>query len=227
MRRFGSTCRSQEKAGPDLGEHADFLTAFLRAPFAIGAIAPSSPALAERMIEGLDLDRALTVVEAGPGTGAFTGAILEASGADTEVVAVELNREFAARLERRYPRVRVVCGSVEHLPRHLANLERPLADVVLSGLPWAVVSPETQRRLLRGISDGLRDGGDFVTFGYVHCAVLPWSGHFHRLLEEDFTDLRASRVVWSNLPPAIVYRCRKRASRGVSTIERGTHGRFP
>lgn len=79
-----------------MGERADFLTAFLRAPFSTGAIAPSSCALAPQMIAGVDLARARTVVEVGPGTGAFTGAILQACGEDTLVMAVELNGDFAA-----------------------------------------------------------------------------------------------------------------------------------
>jgi phospholipid N-methyltransferase len=173
------------------------------------------------MLDGLDLARAHTVVEAGPGTGAFTGAILEACGEHTWVLAVELNADFAARLEGRYPRLHVVRDSVEHLPTHLAASGRPLADVVLSGLPWALMSPEKQRLLLRGISDGLRVGGVFVTFGYVHCSVLPRSRSFHRLTQESFTDFRASRAVWQNLPPAIVYRWRKRDSGPVLTNEMG------
>jgi phospholipid N-methyltransferase len=192
-----------------VGEHADLLGAFLRDPVATGAIAPSSRLLARRMVEGLDLAAARTVVEAGPGTGAFTGTILEATGDDACVVAVEVNGRLAARLEARFPGLHVVHDSVEHLPRHLAALGRPQADAVLCGLPWAVFGPKAQERLLEGIRRGLRQGGVFVTFGYVHCALLPWTRHFHRLLARDFVDLTASPVVWRNLPPAIVYRCRK------------------
>jgi phosphatidylethanolamine/phosphatidyl-N-methylethanolamine N-methyltransferase len=198
-----------------MGDHADFLGAFLRAPLATGAIAPSSRVLARRMIEDLDLAGARTVLEAGPGTGAFTEAILQACGKDTRVVAVELNADFAARLAARHPDLHVVHDSVEHLPQHLAGLGAPAADVVVCGLPWAILRPAVQRPLVRGIARGLRDGGVFVTFGYVHCAVLPWNRHFHRLLENGFVGLRASRIVWRNLPPAIVYRWRKsRAENG-------------
>ena len=192
-------------------EQVEFLAAFLRTPFATGAVAPSSRALAERMLEGLDLARARTVVEVGPGTGAFTGPILAASGAETLVVAVEVNGAFAASLERRYPGLLVVNDSVERLSAVLGALGRPQADVVVCGLPWGILDAGTQSRLLAGIAASLQDGGRFVTFGYAHCALLPWSRRFRRLLAGDFVELDPSPVVWQNLPPAIVYRFRKRA----------------
>ena len=48
-----------------------------------------------------------------------------------------------------------------------------------------------------------------MTFAYVHGAGLPWGRSFRRLLERSFSEVRTSPVVWRNLPPAIVYRCRK------------------
>ena len=57
--------------------HFRFLKSYLSTPGNVGAVAPSSPYLARRMIEELDLEGADTVVELGPGTGAFTGFILD------------------------------------------------------------------------------------------------------------------------------------------------------
>lgn len=42
---------------------------FLRHPMRTGAVAASSPRLAETMTTGIGLERARTVVELGPGTG--------------------------------------------------------------------------------------------------------------------------------------------------------------
>lgn len=192
----------------ELETHASFLSAFLRAPISTGAIAPSSRGLARRMVEDLDLESARTVVEVGPGTGSFTGSILAASPR-ARVLAVEINGDFATRLRTRFPRLHVVHDSVEQLPRHLADSGLGPADVVLCGLPWAILDTDTQRRLLDGICRSLGPGGRFATFGYVHCTVLPWSRHFRRLLRAEFSSVRTSQVVWKNLPPAFVYRCRR------------------
>jgi len=208
-----SICGSRGKAVPEVGEHSEFLSAFLRAPVSTGSVVPSSRALAERMIEGIDLGRAKTIVEAGPGTGAFTGAILEAACPEARVLAVELNAQFAARLGHRYSRLRVVRGSVENLPGILGEAGLPLADAVLCGLPWALLRSDRQRACLGGIAGGLREGGVFVTFGYVHCAVLPRTLSFRRQLALDFSDLDRSPIVWRNFPPAIVYRWIRRQKR--------------
>ena len=61
----------------DLIEHLEFFHAFIREPASVGALSPSSRALAMAMIDGFDLRHADTIVELGPGTGAFTGPILE------------------------------------------------------------------------------------------------------------------------------------------------------
>ena len=61
-------------------EYAKFFKVFLRAPALTSAIVPSSPWLAKRMIEGLQLDRAKVVVELG-------GGILVLIGWQTRLVA--------------------------------------------------------------------------------------------------------------------------------------------
>jgi phospholipid N-methyltransferase len=193
-----------------MGEHVDFLSEFLRDPISTGSVVPSSSSLAREVVAGLDLAGAAVVVEAGPGTGAFTGAILEACGEQTRVLAIEVNADFTARLGRRFPGVSVVHDSVERLPERLRDAGLGPADVVVSGLPWAVLGPERQARLLYGIAGGLRSGGWFATFGYVHCAPLPGARRFRRLLDGEFGEAGHSPVVWRNLPPAVVYRYRRR-----------------
>jgi phospholipid N-methyltransferase len=161
------------------------------------------------MIDGLDLAAARTVVEVGPGTGAFTEVILGAAGPATHILAVELNPEFASRLRGRFPRLALENDSVENLGRHLDERGLAPADIVLCGLPWAAFGASKQQRLLRAISGVLRPAGHFATFAYLHGTGLPWGRHFRSLLEGDFSEVHTSPVVWRNVPPAIVYRCRK------------------
>lgn len=187
-----------------------FLRAFLERPFATGAIAPSSRSLAARMVSGMGLRDAATVVELGPGTGSFTLAILEQIPRDALLLAFELNPRLAARLRSRLPpRVRVVNASSEHMAEHLAALGRTSADCILSGLPWAGFSRHEQQRLLDAVARALRPGGRFATFAYVHAAGLPAGRRLARLLKERFRTVETSPVVWRNLPPAFVYRCEK------------------
>jgi phospholipid N-methyltransferase len=192
-----------------LRDHLAFLAGFLRAPWRVGAIAPSSQALAAMMTEDMGLEEAQTVVELGPGTGVFTRAICERVPPEALVMAVEIDPRMAALLRPRFPRARIVNDSAERLDEHLAAAGRKEADAILSGLPWVSFPADLQSRLLAAVVSALRPGGRFATFAYSHAAWLPPGRRFRKLLDDRFAAVETTRVVWPNLPPAFVYRCRR------------------
>ena len=55
-----------------MNDNIQFLRAFLKNPAKVGAIAPSSPELAQTMISGLKPDKDNIILELGVGTGAIT-----------------------------------------------------------------------------------------------------------------------------------------------------------
>jgi phosphatidylethanolamine/phosphatidyl-N-methylethanolamine N-methyltransferase len=177
---------------------------FLRRPRLTGAVAPSSPTLAQTMTAGLDLDRADVVGELGPGTGAITGAIPRQLAPGARLVVVELNPAFARRVADRYqgPAVEVVQGSAEDL----ATLVPYPVDVIVSGLPWTVMPHERQRRILDAAAGALSPSGRFSTFAYVHAAWTPPARRFAAELAARFATVERSQVVWPNVPPAYVHR---------------------
>ena len=190
-------------------EYAKFFKVFLRAPALTSAIVPSSPWLAERMIEHVRLEQAKVVVEIGPGTGAFTRAIQKIIPASAFFLAIEIDPLFASHLKRRFPRVHVVNDSAERLHQHLQDLGHSSADCVLSGLPWAGFAGEEQQRILGSVLRTLRPGGLMTTYAYNHTAWLRGGRRFRKLLQSTFSDVTTTRTEWRNLPPAFVYRCRK------------------
>ncbi len=190
-------------------DHARLLGAFVKGPTTVGAIAPSSRWLADRMTADMGLREARTVVELGPGTGVFTRAICDSVAPEAVVMAVEIDPAMTELLIDRFPRVRVVNDSAEHLDRQLAAAGRSEADVILSGLPWASFSRDRQERLLAAVLKVLRPGGRFATFAYIPAAWLPAGRRFRKLLESSFRSVATTPVVWRNLPPAFVYRCEK------------------
>jgi phosphatidylethanolamine/phosphatidyl-N-methylethanolamine N-methyltransferase len=190
-------------------EYAKFFKVFLRAPALTSAIVPSSPWLAERMVEAVGLEQAKVVVELGPGTGAFTRAIQKEISPSAFFMALEIDPGFASHLKRKFPRVHIINDSAEHLDLHLRALGHESADCVLSGLPWAGFSGEDQKRLLGAVLRALKPGGFLATYAYNHTAWLPGGCRFRKLLQSTFTEVTTSRTEWRNLPPAFVYRCRK------------------
>jgi len=188
---------------------AEFWREFVAAPGTTGAIAPSSRALGRLMVERIDWPSAGTVIECGPGNGAFTGQILRRLRPGASFLAVELNPRFVERLRLQYPQVEVVLGSVAELPVHAAHAGLGPADAVLSSLPWAAFPPAVQRTCLQAICAALAPGGQFVTFAYNIGRWTAKGRRFRDLLPHYFAAVEESRTAWGNLPPAFVYRCRR------------------
>jgi len=148
-------------------------------------------------------------VEFGSGTGAFTAAVASRLGSDSRFFAIEKNAAFVDIIRLRFPDLDIVHGSVETLPSLLAERGGGQVDSIISGLPWASLGPEVQHRILAVALDCLAPSGTLATFAYVHGFALPSAWKFRKLLKQHFTEVRVSRVIWFNLPPAFVYHCRK------------------
>jgi phosphatidylethanolamine/phosphatidyl-N-methylethanolamine N-methyltransferase len=186
-----------------------FIRQFISNPITTGAIAPSSSFLARAMVDGLDLSRAAAVLEYGPGTGVFTDYILRALNPGAKFAAIELNAHFAAAFRTRHPGAALFEDSVENVRRICDSAGIESVDCIVSGLPWAVFPESMQRRFLDEMMHVLNQNGTFVTFAYVHGLVLPPARKFAELLNEYFKSVSRSSVVWLNVPPAFVYRCRR------------------
>jgi len=67
-----------------------FLRQFITSPRSVGAILPSSAALAEAMVAPIDFAKGPTIVEFGPGTGAFTRTIAQRLRPPGRYLGIEL-----------------------------------------------------------------------------------------------------------------------------------------
>jgi phospholipid N-methyltransferase len=184
-----------------------FLSEFVREPLKVGAVWPSSRSLSRLIADCCEIKSGATVVELGPGTGAFTGPILKRMNGRGRFLAMEINSNHAKVLERRFPRCEIIEDSAENLHRHL-NGDR--ADCIVSGLAWGTMVPRTQKQILRSILKSLAPGGQFIAFAYVHAAWLPTSWRFRQRLVRHFKRVETTPIVWRNLPPAFVFRCWRR-----------------
>jgi phospholipid N-methyltransferase len=185
-------------------EHLLLFARFLRHPRTIGAIAPSSAALAVAMVDTFDLGGAIRVVELGPGTGVFTAALVARLGPAARLLAIDREPAFIARLRDRWPHVEAVCDSAAALPA-LASARGLLpVDVIISGLPFASLPQATTQEILDGIQTALRPGGSFSTFQYVHAYRFPAAVAFRRSISERMRSQPGRRLVMRNVPPAYV-----------------------
>jgi phospholipid N-methyltransferase len=194
-----------KKPGSDI---LQYIRQFASNPEATGSVAPSSSTLAREVVGSLNLPQASAVLEYGPATGVFTPYILDRIPAACRFLAIELNAAFAAEFRRKFPDVGLHEGDVADVRQICDSKGIGSVDCIVSGLPWAAFSHEKQRALLRATVDVLRPGGEFTTFACVHGLVVPSGRRFAKMLREHFSEVRTSRIVWSNIPPAVIYNCR-------------------
>ncbi|GAA2211507.1 methyltransferase domain-containing protein [Nonomuraea monospora] len=186
-----------------------FLGQFLRNPAAIGALAPSSRHLAAAVCAPVPEKGEPIVVELGPGTGPFTAEIQQRLSGRGHHLAVELNEPMARLLAERFPKVDVANEDATRLSDLLADRGLRMADVVVSGLPWAAFPGQLQRDLLGAVTGAMSPGAAFTTFSYIHAIPLSSARRFRALLAERFEEVVPGRTVWRNTPPAFVFHARR------------------
>lgn len=187
-----------------MNEHLLFLGRFLRSPRSIGAIAPSSPALAAAMVHGVDWDGHKRVVELGPGTGALTAALVACVGPSARILAIDREPVFVERLHERWPQIEAVCASASALPIIAGERGLDAVDFIISGLPFASLPAAVTNQIVDGIERTLRPGGTFTTFQYVHAYPMPTALAFRRDISARLRAAPVRTLVMKNIPPAFV-----------------------
>jgi len=180
----------------------------------VGAILPSSPALAQRICAAADLDTTDMTIEFGPGTGVFTEEIIRRLPDPSRFFAIESNPILADATRNRCPSATVWTDCATSTKQYLAPYGRSTCDRIISGLPFASFSPELQDRLLDTILDLLSPGGFFLTFAYLQGLAMPAGRRFRQKLRERFghTNVLMTPTVWANIPPAFIYKARRPAA---------------
>jgi phosphatidylethanolamine/phosphatidyl-N-methylethanolamine N-methyltransferase len=182
-----------------------FLREFLRSPQRIASVMPSSSELAQQMVAALPRTGNPVVVELGPGTGVFTGAIARGLAGRGRLVAIERNPAMAGHVAQRFPAAEVVCGAAAELPAILAARGITAVDLVVSGLPWSAFSEPIVGEVARALSPA----GAFTQFSYAWTRWAPPARTRHAQLRAAFDEVLVTRTIWRNLPPAFVYVARR------------------
>jgi phospholipid N-methyltransferase len=175
-----------------------FFRGWLRDPFQVASVAPSSRWLARLMASGLTPESC--VVELGAGTGTLTSAILERGVRPENLFLIEQSHEFCSVLRARFPGATV-------LQIDAAGLTVPLrvllgrVDFVISGLPILWFNRDKKAAILSEAFALLKPAGCYQQFTYL--GRPPVGSQLRAELR-----LRAKLlgIAPMNLPPAFVYR---------------------
>lgn len=186
-----------------MAEALGFFQAWLKNPLRVAAIAPSSRSLANLITSEISHNTG-PVIELGPGTGAFTRALIARGVRQEDLALIEFGSEFAAALHFHYPRARTLWMDAARL-RAVDLFDGRAAGAVVSGLPLLSMPPRKVIAILTGAFRKMEPDGALYQFTYgPRCPVSL------RLL--DHLGLKAERIggTLANLPPAAVYRIRRR-----------------
>ena len=177
------------------------LRELIRDPREMGALCPSSSALAEEMAASVpeSFFKSGLFVELGAGTGPVTEALLKHGVPPERLFVVEKSSALAECLERKFPTVRVLCCDAGDL-QSLMPEGQPVRAVV-SSLPFRSIPVEVGRSIMAEIEGILAPGGLFVQFTYALIGDMP-------LVPASFRKLRSHFVLY-NIPPAKVEVFRK------------------
>jgi len=198
--------------GSGLREHVLLFSRFLRSPRTVGALTASSRALAAAMVEHLRPGDDSHVVELGPGTGAFTGAIVDQLGPAGRCLAVDIEPAFIEQIRKRWPAVECVCASAENLERLVGERRFGPVGHIISGLPFASLPQPVTMQIIDAISRTLAPGGTFTTFQYAYAFPLPTATVFRRAMSLRMGGPPVSRLVMMNMPPALTLTWKQRVS---------------
>jgi phosphatidylethanolamine/phosphatidyl-N-methylethanolamine N-methyltransferase len=172
-----------------------FLRALIARPKNIGAVLPSSPALAQAIAHQIDPQKG-PVLELGPGTGVVTRAILAHGIAPGRLTAIEFDPDMAAQLASRYPRIQVIQGDAFDLAHALGAHSRAPYGAIVSGLPLLNFPLAHRRAYMEGLARHLAPDAPIIQFSYGTNAPVA--------APEGFSVVRAA-LVWANIPPARVW----------------------
>lgn len=144
-----------------------FFKRFLKRPFQVASIIPSSKALVERVASKMDFSQPRVIAEYGPGEGVHSREIARRMSPDSHLLLFELDPAFARDLERQFAgdaRVHVIHGDAASLPYELKRRGIACCDYILSGIPFSILKIDKKRALLRKTHDALALGGSFIIY---------------------------------------------------------------
>jgi phosphatidylethanolamine/phosphatidyl-N-methylethanolamine N-methyltransferase len=184
-----------------LGDEVLFFRTWATNPLKLGAVSPSSRALARLMVQHAHPDPEGYTLELGPGTGVATRALIDYGVPAERIIAVEYNADFCRLLQKRFPKLNVVQGDAFDLDKTLAPFAGTRFAAALSGLPLLSFPKRLRLKCIDGVLDRMMPGKGLVQFSYgLYPAIEPMPGRIA---------VAKSKWVIMNLPPARVWTYRR------------------
>lgn len=174
-----------------------FLRRWLAHPLKVGAVLPSSPALARLVARQVPLRADQAVVEVGAGTGSVTKGLLEAGVPPDRLFVVEIDADLCAFLRKQVPQAQVINGDASRLSELLPGKWLGKISTVISGIPMVTLPLDVQQRFVDAWFGVMAPEGRMLQYTYSLVSPLP----------ESKLGIKGRRkgIAMLNVPPAWVW----------------------
>lgn len=186
-----------------MNENIQFLQAFLKNPLAVGAVTPSSPELALKMIEGIFPDENNIVLELGVGTGSFTKVLVDVIQDEKSYLGLEISRDFIKALRVEFPKMKFIGGNAVKCVALHEKSKFGKVSYIISGIPFVTLPNEVGDEILKEISKFMDKGNCvFRTFQYAHGYYFPSAIKLRQFMNSRYGKAEKSPMIVKNVPPA-------------------------
>lgn len=185
-----------------MNENIEFLQAFLKNPLKVGSIAPSSPELAQKMIEGIFPDREAIVLELGVGTGAITKFLQEIVPNRESYLGIEIDKTLVRLLKGNFPALKIVRGNALDAFSIYKKTGFGKVGYIICCLPFVSLPNEVGEEILSEIDKFMEQGCVFRTFQYAHGYYFPSAMKLREHMRHRYGKARKSPLIVKNVPPA-------------------------
>lgn len=186
----------------DQPEELLFFRRWIANPLKVGALLPSSPALARLVARNVEIGPDDAVIEVGAGTGSLTEGLVNAGIPRERLFVIEIDTDMCAYLRKKFPQVQVIHGDAGRLMDIVPSRWHGKVSTVVSGIPMITLPFEAQQRLIRSWFSVIKPGGQMLQYTYSLISPIP----------EPKLDLTVRRcgMAFLNVPPASVFSYRRK-----------------
>lgn len=185
-----------------MNENIEFLQAFLKNPLKVGAITPSSPELAQKMVEEIFPNKKNIVLELGVGTGAITKFLQEVVPDKESYLGIEIDKTLVRSLKKNYANLRFVCGNARDVFALHQKSKLGKVGYIICCLPFVSLPNEVGEEIFAEIDRFMQTGCIFRTFQYAHGFFFPSAIKLREYMETRYGKAKKSPLVMKNVPPA-------------------------
>ncbi|CAN5612910.1 hypothetical protein BH24ACI2_BH24ACI2_06980 [soil metagenome] len=185
-----------------MNENIQFLQAFLKNPLKVVAITPSSPELAQKMVQGLSPNENEIILELGVGTGAITKFLQDSIPDENSYLGIELDKDLVKSLKRKFPELKIVRGNACDVFSLHQKTNLGKVGYIISCLPFVSIPNEIGEIILTEIDKFMEQGCVFRTFQYAHGYYFPSAIKLREYMDKNYGKAKKSQLVMKNVPPA-------------------------